>query len=280
MPSLGSRLRSFLQGKATDPKAVNTVRQKLTSGSEVLQLVLNYRADGTPFMNLLHVMPLRDLDGNLSYFLGGQASLTSALTTGTDLSLIIPEDENPPADMSAFSPAVQLEARNPGQQWVVSPPAELLSPPISTVPTEAGMSSRRPSEAQLTTSTAFDQDEEGLSVHKLCFLPARFVIRFRRLVKFDRKQKQNQKKLSAQEAARATTNREKGAMAADGKDVSSEAAGPGGPMGGQLVPASQKDMRTMTLEQRLLDIQVTYDRLVVIKRASEFTLPICSSGTS
>ncbi|GAA5874913.1 hypothetical protein JCM3774_006569 [Rhodotorula dairenensis] len=262
MADWSCRPRRFLQGKATDPKAVDTVRQKLTSGSEVLQLVLNYRADGTPFMNLLHVMPLRDLDGNLSYFLGGQASLTSALTTGTDLSLIIPEDENPPADMSAFSPAVQLEARNPGQQWVL-PPAELLSPPISTAPTEGGMSSRRPSEAQMTSaSTAFDEDEEGLSVHKLCFIPALFVVKFKRLVGLDRRKKnKNQKALGAQEAAAPT--REKGV---EGKD--SAESGVAGAKGEQLVPASQRDMRTMTLEQRLLDIQVTYDRLVVIKRAS------------
>ncbi|GAA5992720.1 hypothetical protein JCM10908_006897 [Rhodotorula pacifica] len=238
----------FLQGKATDPKAVNTVRQKLTSGSEVLQLVLNYRADGTPFMNLLHVMPLRDLDGNLSYFLGGQASITTALTTGTDLSLIIPEDENPPADMSAFSPAVQLEARNPGQQWVLPPP-RLLSPPITASPVE-GESSRRPSEGQLTTSDAIE--DEGLSVHKLCFFPARFIVAFKRLIGLEKK-----KPTTAEEGLVL----EKGAEA---KKTATETA----PKHGELVPASQKDMRTMTLEQRLLDIQVTYDRLVVIKRAS------------
>ena len=242
----------FLQGKATDPKAVDTVRKKLTSGSEVLQLVLNYRADGTPFMNLLHVMPLRDLDGDLSYFLGGQASLTTALTTGTDLSLISPEDENPPADMSAFSPAVQLEARNPGQQWVLPPP-ELLSPPLSTAAPTQGPSSRRPSDGTTTASTAAqEEDEEGMmSVHKLCFLPTKLVVAFKRLIGLDKKKEK---------------------MASTGQDPARGEKGPDestAPKREELVPASQKDMRTMSLEQRLLDIQVTYDRLVVIKRASE-----------
>jgi hypothetical protein len=246
----------FLQGKATDPKAVDTVRKKLTSGSEVLQLVLNYRADGTPFMNLLHVMPLRDLDGNLSYFLGGQASLTTALTTGTDLSLIIPEDENPPADMSAFSPAVQLEARNPGQQWVLPPP-ELLSPPLSTAAPTEGPSSRRPSDGTTTASTAAqEEDDEGMmSVHKLCFLPAKFVVAFKRLVGLDKQKKKEKMASTGQDPARGEK----------GPDESTA------PERDELVPASQKDMRTMSLEQRLLDIQVTYDRLVVIKRASEYS---------
>lgn len=255
-----------MQGKATDPKAVDTVRKKLISGSEVLQLVLNYRADGTPFMNLLHVMPLRDLDGNLSYFLGGQASLTTALTTGTDLSLIIPEDENPPADMSAFSPAVQLEARNPGQQWVLPPP-ELLSHPLSTAPATEALSSRRPSDGTTTVLTAAQEDDEGMmSVHKLCFLPAKLVVGVKSLIGLAKKKKKEKVADSGQGPARG----EKGE--GGGPDESAAVA----PRGEELVPASQKDMRTMSLEQRLLDIQVTYDRLVVIKRASEYSSPSSS----
>lgn len=193
-------------------------------------------------MNLLHVMPLRDLDGNLSYFLGGQASITTALTTGTDLSLIIPEEENPPADMMAFSPAVQLEARNPGQQWVIPPP-ELLTPIPSAPASESLPSSRRPSEGREPVHV---DDDNAMSVHKLCFLPAKFVVAFRRLIGLDK------------EHAQAMSEKEK----------AKEQEGGATPKHEELVAPSQKDMRTMTLEHRLLDIQVTYDRLVVIKRAS------------
>lgn len=79
------------------------------------------RADGAPFLNLLHVLPLRDLDGNLAYFLGGQTDMTRALTTGTDLSLILPEDVGLHADMSAFTPAVQLEAREAANKPAPAP---------------------------------------------------------------------------------------------------------------------------------------------------------------
>ncbi|BGP54662.1 hypothetical protein JCM8202v2_002249 [Rhodotorula sphaerocarpa] len=246
----------FLQGKATDPKAVSNVREKLQKAQEVLQLVLNYRADGTPFMNLLHIMPLRDLDGNLSYFLAGQASITTALTTGTDLSLIIPEDGSPPADMTSFSPAVQLEARNPGQQWVL-PPTEVLSAhrPSTTVAESAPPSPRRPSEALERVATAPQQgeEEEGRkSVHKLCFVPAELVRGFRRMFGLENRK-----------ARSPALQQEKSAGAGGGSPQVAAA-----PKHEPLVPPSQKDMRKMTLEQRLLDIQVTYDRIALIKRAS------------
>lgn len=38
--------------------------------------MLNYRRDGSPFMNLIMVVPLQDQDGKLKYYLGAQLDIT------------------------------------------------------------------------------------------------------------------------------------------------------------------------------------------------------------
>jgi hypothetical protein len=42
-------------------------------------LILNYRKDGEPFWNLLHLVPLLNQDGNVQYYLGGQIDVTVIL---------------------------------------------------------------------------------------------------------------------------------------------------------------------------------------------------------
>lgn len=45
----------FLQGPTTNPFSVKRIREKLEAGVEHYETFLNYRRDGTPFMNLLMV---------------------------------------------------------------------------------------------------------------------------------------------------------------------------------------------------------------------------------
>jgi PAS domain S-box-containing protein len=58
---LGRNCR-FLQGPATDPRAVDIIRTAIANGSDSTTCLLNYKADGTPFWNQFFVGALRDAD--------------------------------------------------------------------------------------------------------------------------------------------------------------------------------------------------------------------------
>lgn len=48
----------FLQGPSTNPFSIRRIREKLEAGVEHYETLLNYRRDGSPFMNLLMVRKL------------------------------------------------------------------------------------------------------------------------------------------------------------------------------------------------------------------------------
>ncbi|KAK7703222.1 hypothetical protein SLS64_009198 [Diaporthe eres] len=66
----------FLQGPKTSPFSVRRIREKLDAGKEHYETFLNYRRDGSPFMNLLMCTPLMDSKGNVRYFLGAQVDVS------------------------------------------------------------------------------------------------------------------------------------------------------------------------------------------------------------
>ena len=62
----------FLQGPGTDPHAVEAIRQALRARTTFSIDILNYRKDGTPFMNRLRIRPIFDERGALRFFVGAQ----------------------------------------------------------------------------------------------------------------------------------------------------------------------------------------------------------------
>lgn len=62
----------FLQGDGTDPHAIEAIRHALRAQTTFSIDILNYRKDGTPFMNRLRIRPIFDEDGRLLYFAGAQ----------------------------------------------------------------------------------------------------------------------------------------------------------------------------------------------------------------
>lgn len=66
----------FLQGPKTNPFSVRRIRAKLEAGKEHYETFLNYRRDGSPFMNLLMCTPLMDSKGRVRYFLGAQVDVS------------------------------------------------------------------------------------------------------------------------------------------------------------------------------------------------------------
>ncbi|KAH8882810.1 hypothetical protein GQ53DRAFT_587654, partial [Thozetella sp. PMI_491] len=66
----------FLQGPKTNPFSVKRIREKLEAGKEHYETFLNYRRDGSPFMNLLMCAPLFDSRGKVRYFIGAQVDVS------------------------------------------------------------------------------------------------------------------------------------------------------------------------------------------------------------
>lgn len=66
----------FLQGPKTNPFAVKRIRDKVEQGKQHYETFLNYRRDGSPFMNLLMCAPLMDSTGVVRYYLGAQVDVS------------------------------------------------------------------------------------------------------------------------------------------------------------------------------------------------------------
>lgn len=66
----------LLQGKDTDPDAINQIREALHNQSECTVVLKNYRKDGTTFWNQLAISPVRDRKGKLTHFIGIQMDVT------------------------------------------------------------------------------------------------------------------------------------------------------------------------------------------------------------
>ncbi|UPX13651.1 uncharacterized protein EKO05_0004151 [Ascochyta rabiei] len=75
----------FLQGPKTNRNSVARFKEMCMQGKEHSEVFLNYRRDGSPFMNLLMQAPLLDSRGNLRYFIGAQIDVSGLVKDATDL---------------------------------------------------------------------------------------------------------------------------------------------------------------------------------------------------
>lgn len=66
----------FLQGPDTDPETVEKIRTAIDEETFGYFEILNYKKDGTPFWNALHVSPVYGEDGKLTHFFGSQWDIT------------------------------------------------------------------------------------------------------------------------------------------------------------------------------------------------------------
>ncbi|OAA73682.1 PAS-like protein [Cordyceps fumosorosea ARSEF 2679] len=78
----------FLQGPCTNPFSVRRIREKLEAGVEHYETFLNYRRDGTPFMNLVMLAPLYDSRGAIRYFIGAQVDVSGLAMSSYDLNAL------------------------------------------------------------------------------------------------------------------------------------------------------------------------------------------------
>ena len=70
---LGENLR-ILQGKLTSKKTVEFIRKAFSSYSACIQDIVNYKKDGSPFLNRLLLLPLQDK--NKTFYIGFQHDIT------------------------------------------------------------------------------------------------------------------------------------------------------------------------------------------------------------
>lgn len=66
----------FLQGEKTRKSTVDRLRNAVEAGREISVDIVNYRSDGSDFLNRLVISPVHGRDGRLLYFLGVQKDLS------------------------------------------------------------------------------------------------------------------------------------------------------------------------------------------------------------
>ncbi|MDA0185196.1 SpoIIE family protein phosphatase [Solirubrobacter phytolaccae] len=73
---LGRNCR-FLQGEDTDEGQIDAMRRAVAEERPVTVELINYRKDGTPFWNQVHISPVRDAEGQVVHFVGLQVDVTA-----------------------------------------------------------------------------------------------------------------------------------------------------------------------------------------------------------
>ena len=81
----------FLQGEQTDPGKVGAISEALRDERWGFFELRNYRKDGTPFWNALHVSPVYDDDGELIFFFGSQWDVSDRVEAEQRLHLVTEE---------------------------------------------------------------------------------------------------------------------------------------------------------------------------------------------
>ncbi|KAJ5609289.1 hypothetical protein N7528_009856 [Penicillium herquei] len=85
---LGRNCR-FLQGPKTNKNSVRRIREGIQECRHHSELFLNYRRDGSPFMNLLQCSPLCDSQGRVKYFIGAQIDVSGFTLDGAQMESLI-----------------------------------------------------------------------------------------------------------------------------------------------------------------------------------------------
>nr|AML79117.1 putative LOV domain-containing protein [Adiantum aleuticum] len=97
----------FLQGQDTDTCAVEQIRDAIREERACTRRILNYRKDGSPFWNLLHVAPVRDHTAKVVYYVGAQLHLGFPLVEGSQASRDVTPDMSQLGAVGAVKVAVR-----------------------------------------------------------------------------------------------------------------------------------------------------------------------------
>ncbi|KAJ5497741.1 PAS-associated C-terminal [Penicillium expansum] len=103
---LGRNCR-FLQGPKTNANSVRRLREAIHAGRHHSEMFLNYRRDGSPFMNLLQCAPLCDSHGRVKYFIGAQIDVSGLAMEGASMESLM---------------ELQHKHRDPDEDSIAEPP--------------------------------------------------------------------------------------------------------------------------------------------------------------
>ncbi|KAJ5676174.1 hypothetical protein N7462_009071 [Penicillium macrosclerotiorum] len=168
---LGRNCR-FLQGPQTNPNSVRRIREALNAGRHHSELFLNYRRDGSPFMNLLQCAPLCDSKGNVKYVIGAQIDVSGLALDGAQMeSLIELQSRYRDPDEESIAEMPEPEHKDEFQQM-----CELFSPrELSTIQDHGGdlfqpLNTRVPSRTKrhwLQRGGSMDSETEAIRLRDL-----------------------------------------------------------------------------------------------------------------
>jgi PAS domain S-box-containing protein len=79
---------AFLQGEATQEESRNFMRKAFRDGAACIQDLINYKKDGTPFLNRLMMVPLEQANRGTHIYIGIQNDVTESRGFEHDNSLL------------------------------------------------------------------------------------------------------------------------------------------------------------------------------------------------
>ncbi|KAL8898961.1 MAG: hypothetical protein Q9192_001807, partial [Flavoplaca navasiana] len=119
----------FLQGPKTDRNTVARIKEAVRTGQESFETILNYRRDGSPFMNLVMTAPLYDNKGVVRYFIGAQVDISGLVEEGRGLDsferYLTESRRNRNSDQSSYA--------NQKHMKILSELSQMLSPDESSL---------------------------------------------------------------------------------------------------------------------------------------------------
>ena len=109
---LGKNCR-FLQGDKTDKASINKLRKSIKNGDRATETLLNYRKDGSKFYNHLMLTPIKDIDDNVTHYLGIQLDVTDRVESDKELQQAKMKAEESVKLKSQFLANMSHEIRTP-----------------------------------------------------------------------------------------------------------------------------------------------------------------------
>ena len=79
--AIGKNCR-YLQGPKTDPRELEKIRKAISATKPYTGTLVNYRSDGTTFLNQLTLIPIKnEITSSVTYYLANQIELEDVLLT-------------------------------------------------------------------------------------------------------------------------------------------------------------------------------------------------------
>jgi PAS domain S-box-containing protein len=165
----------FLQGAGTSQADLQAIRRAIAEARPVDIRLVNYRRDGSRFVNELHISPVHDAAGKLLYFFGIQHDVTDRVRAEEAARRAARAAERANAEKSDFLAFVSHEVRTP-LNGVLGTLSLLLDTPLDAEQRAYAETARRSGETLLWTVNELldlSRIEAGkLELEELAFDPA------------------------------------------------------------------------------------------------------------